>query len=224
MKKHIATLAISVLFLGITSSVSIAGSFDGPFMQVGIGFANAQNKVTTNWPDLNIDSTATESGFIGQIAGGYSQSWSQFYLAASAYYVIGDQKAGSIHMSTPPPPTAYGVNTYDFKNTNTWGITIDPGINLNDSTTVYLKLGYGQTSAKGTEHWQNETDIYDKTYSGFSYGAGVKYRLTPNIYGMAEILQTNYDSSTFNFPDPNGGSISFKPSSLIGTVGVGYKF
>ena len=220
MKKHIVTLAVSVLFLGVTSSFSIAGSFDGPFMQVGIGFANAQTKITTNWPDANIDSTATESGIIGQIAGGYSLSWSRYFLAASAYYVIGDQKAGSIHMSTP----TYGANTYDFKNTNTWGITIDPGINLNDSTTAYLKLGYGQTAAKGSEIFQNEAYVYDKTYGGFSYGAGIKHLLTPNLYCMAEILQTDYSSETFNFPPPGGGSISFKPSSLIGTVGVGYKF
>lgn len=217
MKKYIVMLATSALFLGITSSVSFAGSFDGPFMQVGIGFANAQNKVTTNWPDANIDATVTDSGFVGQIAGGYSLSWSRYFLAASAYYVIGDQEAGSINLSSPQ----YGENTYDFKNTNTWGITIDPGINLNDSTTAYLKLGYGQTAAKGSELFQNETYNYDKTYGGFSYGAGVKYRLTPNLYGMAEILQTNYDSATFNFPD---GSVSFKPSSLIGTVGMGYKF
>ena len=217
MKKRIVTLAASVLFLGITSSVSIAGSFDGPFMQVGIGFANAQTKVVTNWPDINIDTTATESGIIGQIAGGYSQSWGRYFVAASGYYVIGDQKAGSIHMSIP----AFGANTYDFKNTNTWGITIDPGVNLNDSTTAYLKLGYGQTATKGSELFKNVIGPYNKTYGGFSYGAGFKHLLTPNIYCMAEILQTDYSSETFNFPD---GSITFKPSSLIGTVGVGYKF
>jgi opacity protein-like surface antigen len=208
------TIALS---LGIASSVSMAGGFDGPFVQVGIGFANAQTKATSHWPDTNIDATVTDSNFVGQIGGGYSQSWGKFFLAASAYYVIGDQKAGSADLSS----LQYGTNTYEFKNTNTWGITIDPGINLNDSTTAYLKLGYGRTAVKGTEYFQNVTYNYDKTYGGVSYGAGVKYRLTPNLYGMVEILQTNYESTSFNFPD---GDISFKPGSLIGTVGLGYKF
>jgi hypothetical protein len=43
----------------------------------------------------------------------------------------------------------------------------------------------------------------------------------PNLYGMVEILQTNYGSTSFIFPD---GDISFKPASLIGTVGLGYQF
>jgi opacity protein-like surface antigen len=209
--------AITALSLGIASSVAFAGSFDGPFVQAGIGFSNAQTKVNTHWPDTNIDTKVNDSSFIGQIAGGYSQSWGQFSLAASAYYVIGDQKAGSIYMSTPQ----YGVNTYEFKNKNTWGITIDPGINLSESALAYLKLGYGQTTGKGTEVFENVTYTYDQTYGGFSYGAGVKYRLTPKLYGVVEILQSNYSSKTVNFPD---GHISFQPSSLIGVIGVGYRF
>ena len=140
-----------------------------------------------------------------------------FFLAASAYYVLGDQKAGRADHSS----LQYGTNTYEFKNTNTWGITFDPGINLDDSTTAYLKLGYGSTAGKGTEIFQNVIYNYDKTYGGFSYGAGVKYRLTPNLYGMVEILQTDCGSKSFIFPD---GDIAFKPGSLLGTVGLGYKF
>lgn len=205
------------LCLGIASSLAMAGGFDGPFLQVGVGFAKAQTQATSHWPDTNIDATLTENNFVGQIGGGYAKSWGQFFLAASAYYLIGDQKAGRANLSS----TQYGTNTYEFKNTNTWGISIDPGINLNDATTAYLKLGYGRTAGKGTEIFQTVTYNYDKSYGGFSYGAGVKYRLTPNLYGMAEIQQTNYDRSNFTFPD---GDISFKPASLIGTVGLGYRF
>jgi opacity protein-like surface antigen len=205
------------LCLGIASTVSMAGGFDGPFVQVGVGFANAQTKATSYWTDTNIDATVRDNNFIGQIGAGYAQSWGKVFLGASAYYVIGDLKAGRADLSSP----LYGKNTYEFKNTNMWGITIDPGINLNDSTTTYLKLGYGSTAGKGTEIFLNETYNYDKTYGGFSFGAGIKYRLTPNVYGMVEILQTNYHSADFIFPD---GYISLKPASLIGTVGLGYKF
>jgi outer membrane immunogenic protein len=209
--------ALTALSLGIASSVSFAGGFDGPFVQAGIGFSDAQTKVSTHWPDTNVDTRVDGSSFVGQVAAGYSQSWGQFSLAGSAYYVIGDQKAGSIYMYTPQ----FGVNTYDFRNKNTWGITFDPGINLNESTLAYIKLGYGQTTGKGTEVFQNVTYTYDQTYGGFSYGAGVKYKLTPKLYGVAEILQTNYGSKTVNFPD---GYISFQPASLIGIVGLGYRF
>ena len=179
-----STIALS---LGIASAVSMAGGFDGPFVQAGMGIARAQTRATSHWPDTNIDATVKDNTFIGQIGAGYAQSWGKFFLAASAYYVLGDQKAGRADHSS----LQYGTNTYEFKNTNTWGITFDPGINLDDSTTAYLKLGYGSTAGKGTEIFQNVIYNYDKTYGGFSYGAGVKYRLTPNLYGMVEILQTD---------------------------------
>jgi hypothetical protein len=133
------------LCLGVASSLALAGGFDGPFLQVGVGFSNAQTQAISHWPDTNIDATLTENNFVGQFGGGYSKSWGQFFLAASAYYVIDDQKSGGADLSS----LQYGTNTYEFKNTNTLGVSIDPSVNLNDSTTAHLKLGYGRTAGKG---------------------------------------------------------------------------
>jgi hypothetical protein len=68
------------------------------------------SQVRLPWSDTNIDATLTESSFVGQIGGGYSKSWGQFFLAASAYCVIGDQKAGRADLSS----RQYGTNTYKF--------------------------------------------------------------------------------------------------------------
>lgn len=207
------TKLMFAIALSATSSAALGGGFDGPFAQVGIGFANAQSQLHfPEWLDVKVNDTS----FVGEVAGGYSQSFGTFNLAASAYYTIGDQKAGSF--------TDAGFNsTVQLKLKNTWGINIEPGFYAGESTLVYASLGYAETNGNYVEYDSKGTFPWEQTFHGFSFGAGVKYRLTPNIYAVAELRQTNYQSKNVTF----GGvypEAPFKPNSLNGIVGVGYKF
>ena len=211
--KKLAIIAV----LGVASSAACAGGFDGPFVQVGLGFANSQTKVKTHWPDTNFSAKLDDANVIGEVAAGYSKSFGQFNLAGSAFYVIGDQKAGSVDMATE----VYGPNPYSFKNTNTWGVAIEPGINVSESALAYLKIGYAQTASEGIEEFDGVTYSYDSTHTGFSYGAGVKFKFAPKLYLMAELQQAGFDGKKYRFVD---GHIDIQPGSLTGVFGVGYQF
>ncbi len=206
----------SVATLTAASSAAMAGGFDGPFVQGGVGFARSQTEARSHWPTPpDVDSKPSDNSFIGQIAGGYSRSFGQFNLAASAFYVLGDQNAGDIAVRDAGNPD----NTYRFKNKNSWGISIEPGFNFNESTLAYLKLAYVESQGRGVEQFRGVSYSYNATYHGYGYGAGVKYKFTPNLYGVADIQQANYQSRSFE----NGG-LNLKPNSLTGIIGVGYKF
>jgi hypothetical protein len=203
------TLAVS---LALVHPLALAGSFDGPFVQAGIGFANSATRIVMQWRDTNIDSTPNDTSVIGQIAAGYSHGWGAFNLAVSLYYVIGDQKAGSVRLDTE----MNGLDLYDFELKDTWGLTLEPGYHLNETT-----LGYGQTSGKGGEFFEGVNYSYDTRYDTFSWGGGIKYLFNSKLYGVAELMYSGYDGKTWS---STGESIELTPQSLIGMIGVGYQF
>jgi len=202
LKKITVAVALSV-----ASTAALAGSFDGPFVQLGIGTASSTLQVPA---DVYGTGTGTfklgDTSFIGQIAAGYSYGWDEFNLAGSAYYVIGDQKSGSL------------PNSAEFKGKDTWGVSVDPGIYLNDSTLVYLKLGYVQT--KGVAELAGGGSL-DQSFDGFGYGLGLKLRFSSNIYWLAELQEAQFASKTWT---GYSGKAEFRPRELTAIVGVGYKF
>lgn len=201
------------LALIAASPVALAGGFDGPFAQLGVGSANSQSELNfPGWLDLKVSDTS----LVGEMAAGYSQSFGNFNLAASVSYTLGDQKAGSF------VDNGYQSSVY-LKLQNTWHVSIEPGFNLNQSTLLYASLGYVGTTANFIEYDTQGIFPWKQRLNGYSLGAGLKYKFTPNIYGMASIRQTNLQSGAVDF----GGvypQASFKPNSLDGIVGVGYKF
>ena len=211
--KKIAIIAT----LGFASSLAVAGSFDGPFVQGGGGFSNMQTEVNApGW----FSSKLSDSSFIGQLAAGYSHSMGSFNLAASAYYVVGDQKAGRFDYSSS------GIGSLAFKSKNAWGVSIEPGFNLSESTIAYGKIGYVDAKGMASDNWTsgglNRSSTYNGSFHGYSYGAGLKHKFSANLYAVAEIQQVNYQSKTWTYS--NGYQVSMKPNSLTGIIGIGYKF
>lgn len=191
-----------------SSTVTFAGGFDGPFVQGALGWANSETELVDDgnlkWDDNN---------FVGKIAGGYSKSFGGFNLAGSIFYIIGDQDAGTINIDD-----SIGTATLTAKGSNTWGLTVEPGWNISESTLIYGKLSYVRTTGKLDYTAQDignppESGTVKETYKGFGFGAGVKQKFTPNIYAFGEIEQINFSSKD-----------GIKPNSLGVFVGVGYKF
>ena len=187
--------------------------FDGPFAQLGIGFANGQSQLDfPDWLHVGVN----DNSFVGEVAGGYSHSFGSFNLAASVFYTLGDQEAG--HFTDSSYPTSVEIRLH-----NTWGVRVEPGFNLDESTLVYASLGYGGTNARYMEYDIKGIFPWEHRLGGFSFGAGLKYKFTRNIFGMVEIRHTSYQASSIDF----GGvylPASFKPSMFTGIVGVGYRF
>ena len=198
--------------LATASATVMASGFDGPFVQGGIGFSEMRAKHQYQEPGHIENDRVKKTNFLGQIAAGYSQSFGTFNLAASIYTVLGSQKANT------NDAFGWGENI-DFKGRRTVGLTIEPGVNINPNSLVYAKLGVTQMRGRMDAE---EAGIANKTHNGFSVGAGFKYKFTPNIYGLAEIMQTNFNRKTYF--EYGGGSLGTKPKTLTGIVGIGYTF
>lgn len=199
MKKAVIFAAL----FGAASSV-FAGGFDGLFSEANIGYAHSKTEIYGYSP--------SENSTVGQISLGYSKAFGDFNLAGKAYVILGDQKAGSISGTID----SYN-GTASAKGTNTWGISVEPGVNINDNALIYATLGYTQTTGEvdlnGTSGSSSVSLNTSTTFKGVTFGAGAKYKFTPNVYGIFEVKQTNYSSKD-----------GFKPSTFMTSVGIGYKF
>ena len=209
-KKLATAAALGTLLVGN----AFAGSFDGPFIQGGIGAARSETEIK-NYTHIN--SLGSKTSFIGQIAGGYSQSFGDFNLAASLFYDLGKQKAGDKTYAENPSETYH----WTTKLKNTWGLAIEPGWNLTPSLLLYAKLAYVQSKgeSKATHLQTGASNSGSRNLHGFGYGLGAKYLLNKNIYALAEIQQTDFQKKSIGTDN-----IKVQPDSLTAIFGVGYKF
>ena len=220
---------IVVAAIALASTTAFAGGFDGPFVQLGIGGSSTGTKVSgTTVNTTSVDGTNSQGSFNGLVAGGYSQSFGNFNLAANLFYVIGNQKAGS--------KTSNGLNTdgesvsenYNSKLKNTWGISIEPGWNFTESTLGYAKLAWVMSQANTSMNYHNNVGGFDttpstsKTINGFGYGLGVKQMITKNIYAGVDLMGVSYQS--YSVTDADLGTFNNRPRQFLGFASIGYKF
>lgn len=208
-------------FIALLSLSSRAGGFDGPFIQAGIGISHGKSRIEfPGW------FTASTSGNrqSGQISGGYSHSFGHFNLAASAYYLTGKQTTGS---TTQRYQNTAEIDEIRQELKNSWGIRIEPGFNLSESTLFYLSLGYGKTKGE----WRFSRPLFrdqfagNQTFRGSSLGVGMKHKFAANLYGFVEIQQVRYRKETIIMTvDGNPYADSFKPQTSSIFLGAGYTF
>ncbi|HVK92699.1 MAG TPA: outer membrane protein [Mycoplana sp.] len=84
-----------------------------------------------------------------------------------------------------------------------------------DRTLVYATGGYAFTNAELTD--QDTGDSDDKTFNGWTIGAGVEQAFTDNLIGRAEYRYTDYGDK-----DLMGVNTDLSSNTLM--LGVGWKF
>lgn len=241
MKKIIAAALASSLLSG----AAIAGGFDGPFVQLGIGGSSTWTNVsgsTISDPEfanpISLDGNSSRGSFNGLVAGGWSQSIGDagFNLAANIFYVIGNQNAGQKSSSTSALYNGmypYSVSeSYSSKAENTFGISVEPGWNFTESTLGYVKLAWLNTRVN-TNYTLGVNDVNaissnpSNTFNGFGYGIGVKQLLTKNIYLGVDLMGVTYGSKSitaYTFEDGTQLNASAKANQFMGFASLGYKF
>lgn len=198
MKKNL--LAAALLSMAATGVFAQAKSFEGFSVGINGSFVGNISEFSGEGAGTNIgDSNIIPSGEIG-----YTHAITdKFTLGISGTYDFMDANAGK-------------VDTVQFKGKNHYSINIKPGFAVSKDALVYAIVGYN--SVEGTTA-SNPYLTGSTTYTGIGYGVGTQIMFTPNIYGKVEIQQVQYDSKNIG-----GTTLSVKPSSNIGTIGIGYKF
>lgn len=234
---------LSAVIISVTSVAASAGSFDGPYMQLGIG--GARTETQTNFSDPVYDflsqtvgfktsTKSSQSSFIGKIEGGWSKSVEKYNLATSIFYVIGNQNAGSNNWGISfadgsDSASIHGSQSFTLK--NTWGINLEPGYYVSDTTLGYLKFSWFNSTISSSANLGYNYNIAPHSGSGgavantsfvingVGYGLGLKQVLSDKLYGYLEYQYVYYGSVYDTVVEAR-----YKPAQNIGLIGLGYKF
>lgn len=219
---HVMLMAAiaALTFIAGAASRADAGSFDGPFVQVGAGFSSLGTKNTFSDSTGSFGQATSQLNMMGTIAAGYSYELPHsFNLAADVFYNFGSHNAGYAFDSG---------DTFQNKLKNIWGITLEPGYKFSDKALGFVKLGWAMASTSLT--LSDGTKVNAGNANGFLYGLGFKHLVTDHISVGMEAYQiafsskgTAIDPTLIGSNDPTA-NLSNKPNLTYGGITVGYQF
>jgi opacity protein-like surface antigen len=170
-----------------------------------------------------------ENGFAGGLFGGYGMYWSNWYYLGAEVFVNGSAASQAQNVSETAIGAATGTATtrgvYNKVSTGmSWGISVLPGLKVNDSTLTYIRLGYNQAKLKGQSVLGVQTTTVagvvttatsntskNSWQGGFNYGLGIETAVYPMVSVRSEYSHTGYNS----FSDANGTSYSASDNQLM---------
>ncbi len=211
--------------LGVASTVTMAGGFDGPFVQMGVGGSATSSKASGDQTLASVNGTTNSGSFNGLVSAGWSQEIadSGFNLAGNLFYVIGNQNAGQKNASYTGTAGFWEQQSLNTKLKNTFGVSVEPGWNFSKTTLGYAKLAWVNSRINLNDNYtesnpsNNQSGAFNGTVNGFGYGLGAKHLFTENIYGAVDLMGVTYNSYSV-------GPASFKPTQFLGFASIGYKF
>lgn len=211
--RHVFALALSAV-----STFAAAGSFDGPSLQAGVSINAAQTELRNYSPDGKV----TDNQAVGNLAFNYSKSYGAFNLAGGVFAMLGNQKSGSLnsfHADTG------GIWSDSFKLKNVWGISVEPGYNVNDSVLAYAKFSIVRATGTNTYDYTQAVPAQDagsasSKHNGTGFGVGVKFKIAKDLYGAVEAEQINFNTKSYYTDVPE----TYKPSIVKAGVSIGYQF
>ena len=99
---------------------------------------------------------------------------------------------------------------------NHYSLNFEPGYAFNENTLGYLKVGYASAKIDGS----GSSSSISKNSTGYGYGFGTRYLLDKNLFLNTEIYQEKLSKISATITN----SVTFTPTVLSATVGIGYKF
>lgn len=176
-------LLIACAVMAATTAPAFASIESAPYLGASFGVK------------ANTASLSNYDGLIATVFGGYGATVSQtFYLAAELFADI-----GSLNMSNHTNNSTGVRSSYGF------GASILPGLELNDHTTAYMRLGVVRS----------EFSAASQMATGGQFGLGLQTMLTQNWDLRGEYIYTAYQSVTGVVGNPRSNQF------MLGAI---YKF
>ncbi len=204
---------------------------DGFYVGGQLGYDSYRLRVNTDvtTPDgstFTSNPVYNATGWVGGLFLGYGQYFNMGYLGLEIFG--NDSGASASQTSTFTPVGAGGsLSLNSSVNVNgSYGISLLPGIKLNDATLGYIRLGWNRarihTSATATETLPPVTSSVSGSannwVSGFNYGLGLETAFYDQWSVRTEFTHTNYGSFS------SGSGVSTNPSDNQFMLGLIYHF
>lgn len=207
-----AVIALTSLF-SITASAGVDGSpFEG--MYVGVITAKSTFSSTAIYLDRStVDAPSNFAGitgavstdkFGGGIMGGYGLSYGILHGSVEAAFII--DKGHTIFSD--------GINRVKVSQSNTFDISIRPGITISDKALLFGLVGYSGKNLKSdgvNENLNGSNGLsYNKRLTSLRYGGGIEVEFMENIAVRAEYTRSIVNDAVFL---DGGDQFTFKPKT-----------
>lgn len=175
--------------------VSIPNSLrDGLYIGAGLGYDSYRIRQSINVLDASgildqANPALSGRGLVGDVLGGYGQYFEWFYIAGEIF-----TKYTSTH-------SGYSLNAYnsDFAVRETYGFSIIPGVRLNRTALLYVRLGYARTFLKAQENGTALGNFESSNWgNGIDLGLGAEMAVYRNFSVRGEYVYTDYSSFRSN--------------------------
>jgi opacity protein-like surface antigen len=257
MKKQLRLSLISSAVLLAATTACFAGSYKGenykgempapcptPLMikdgfylgaQLGYDSYRVRNNISASndaaTETFNANPALNATGWVGGIFGGYGQYFNELYYLAGEIFV--NTSGASTSSTINHTFTGTGLDSLYTKVSvgTSWGVSLLPGVRLNDASLLYVRLGYNQADIKGQASGVlNGVSVGSTSKTtwrgGFNYGLGIESTFYPNWSVRTEYTHTNYGSFSNNVTVAGVGTASgnYSPSDNQFMVGLNYHF
>ena len=204
MKKLFIAATIGATLLG-TQAFAQTNNFRGFSAGLNLNVAGNVTELKDVATKVKIGDTTQNAAV--QAAYAFAPS-EQFVIGVGATYSLSDLNAGS---------GTLGADSYEIKGKDFYTVYVEPGFVAGNNTLAYLKIAYAGTRADTKATVGGLTSSASDNFTGAGIGAGIRTMLDKNVYLQAEFMQ-------LNFNELSRSGVTLKPTSTLGTIGIGYKF
>ncbi len=187
---------------------------DGFYLGIGVGYDSYRVRQTLDETIFDIPTGAavfsdsfsqasSATGWMGGIFAGYGRYFDTFYLGLEINANASNADA------TASNSDSFGDSSYiKLKARTSYGIALLPGLKVNDSTLLYVRLGYLRTNFRASFS-ETEVDFFtggldtesassNKWRNGFQYGIGMETAVAEDISIRGEYTHTSFSSKTIS--------------------------
>ena len=216
MKKNLSSLLILTALFVTADANAQSKKFEGFSVAVGATTVGTRNGLSVTDTSANVNASLdlgkTDNTLTGEV--GYTMPLNNNFAVELGLNVDQNNSINAGRFSE-------GGVAVNFTAGSHYSIYIKPMYKINDSSSLFFKLGSHSVKGKTSIKEGAVSDSAEGTYTGTGYGGGIKSYLNNNVFIQAELTITDYNRKTFVSGDT---TTSYQPNSTAGTILVGYQF
>lgn len=179
--------------------ISPVGLKDGFYAGVGLGYDSYKLRQSLSLADdvggtISFNPQISVKGWNGSLFGGYGQYYDRFYIAGEVF-VNGSNANANYAISSTTDLFKTGIDVR-----SSYGVSILPGIKVNNFALLYARLGFVRTQFKTQEHDATTAVVKNSSVTnwgnGVNYGVGLETAVYPCVSVRSEYTYTTYGSFT----------------------------
>jgi opacity protein-like surface antigen len=216
MKKNLSSLLILTALFVTADANAQSKKFEGFSVAVGATTVGTRNGLSVTDTSANVNASLdlgkTDNTLTGEV--GYTMPLNNNFAVELGLNADQNNSINAGRFSE-------GGVAVNFTAGSHYSIYIKPMYKINDSSSLFFKLGSHSVKGKTSIKEGAVSASAEGTYTGTGYGGGIKSYLNNNVFIQAELTITDYNRKTFVSGDT---TTSYQPNSTAGTILVGYQF